>query len=125
MGESERECPNENIGSVRNRFCRDLVENYHCVEMKPVKGLPIYQFKLFPMADNCDACLFVKPDSEIIRYLAADTVIDMKYLPKKFGSRFGLYSTQIKSVSKEKSGPFKGLYRIGISIENEHYGLSN
>ena len=89
---------------------------YHSVEMKPAKYLPIYQFKLYGVADNDRACLFVKPDSDIIHHLDADKVLAMKYLPKKDNDKFALYETRIQSISIEKKGPFSGLYKVGISI---------
>jgi len=46
--------------------------------MKPVRSLPIYQFTLFGVVDKDRACLFVKPDSDIIDYLDTEEVPAMK-----------------------------------------------
>jgi len=94
-------------------------EKYHSVEMKPAKFLPIYQFKLYGMSDSHSACLFVKPESDIIHHLGTDKVLAMKYLPKKGDDKFALYETRIQSISIENKGPFSGFYKVGISIADE------
>jgi hypothetical protein len=98
-----------------------IVEKYHSVEMKPVKRLPIYQFKLhrFSGSDANKACLMVKPDSEIVGYLEAGRQIDMKYYPKRVKNKVACFKTKIQSISKESGGPFKGHYKVDISIVDE------
>jgi len=91
-------------------------EKYHSVEMKPARSLPIYQFKLFGVADKDRACLFVKPDSDIIDYLGTDKVLAMKYLPKKENHKFALVDTRIQRISIEGRGPFSGFHKVEISV---------
>jgi hypothetical protein len=116
---------NRNSTQIDESFHRQingtLCKKYHSVEMKPVKALPIYQFKLYQVQDKKGAFLFIKPDSEIVEYLKTDRVFEMKYLPKDFDSKFRSLPTRIKSISKEHYGPFKGHYKVGISIAKGHW----
>lgn len=98
-----------------------IVEKYHSVEMRPVKRLPIYQFKLhrFSGSNGNEACFMIKPDSEIVGYLEAGRQIDMKYYPKRVKSKIDHHKTEIQSISQEARGPFKGHYKVDISIVDE------
>lgn len=95
------------------------LSQYHCVEMKPVKALPIYQFKLFPRPNGREAVLFVKPDSQIIEYLKSDSVFEMTFLPKHPHTGHRSLPTLIKSVSRQHRGPFRGHLKVGISIGDD------
>ena len=95
------------------------LEKYHAVEMKPAKSLPSYQFKLYCVSDRHRACVFVKPDSDVIHHLDTDAVLDMKYLPVGDNRKSELYETRIQSISVERRGPFKGFYRVGISVAGQ------
>ena len=115
---------NKNSTKIDESYYRQLngtlCKKYHSVEMKPVKALPIYQFKLYRVQDNQGAVLFIKPDSKIVEYLKTDRVFEMKYLPKDLDNKFCSLPTQIKSISKENYGPFEGHYKVGISIAKGH-----
>ncbi len=106
-------------GEPERQHVRLPFEKYHSVEMKPVKSLPIYQFKLYRESGRRGACLFVKPDSDILRHLDTDKVLAMKYLPKAQNHQFALCETRIQSISMENKGPFRGFYRVGISVADE------
>ena len=99
-----------------------IVEKYHSVEMRPVKRLPIYQFKLhrFSGSNGNEACLMIKPDSAIVEHLEAGRQLDMKYYPKKVRSQIARFKTEIQSISREEQGPFEGHYKVGISIVGEN-----
>lgn len=119
MLELARESTTPKCESIYQHLNGTLSKRYHCVEMKPAKELPIYQFKLYRVPDNQGAVLFVKPDSKIMDYLKTNTVLDMKYLPVDHDSRFRLLPTQIRGISKENNGPFRGHYKVDISIAEE------
>lgn len=113
----------ESAAEIDKSNCQGLngahLKKYHCVEMKPVKALPIYQFKLYQLQDSQGAVLFVKTDSQIIEYLKTDCVFDMKFLPKNRNARQRSLPTMIRSISKEDRGPFKGHLKVRISIARE------
>jgi len=91
-------------------------EKYHSVEMKPARSLPIYQFKLYGEADKDRACIFVKPNSDIIDHLDTGEVIAMKYLPKEDNHKFVLMDTRIRRISIEDRGAFSGFHKVEISV---------
>jgi hypothetical protein len=96
--------------------CEQIINKYHSVEMKPVKSLPIYQFKLYRCSDMDAASVHVKPDSEVLNYLKPGNKFDMKYYPKNSNHQIRCLKTEILDISKEEQGPFKGHFQIGLSI---------
>ena len=115
--EKVRAHPNQSYEQQRRPGLR--LEKYHSVEMKPAKSLPIYQFKLNRVPDHHQAFVFVKPDSDVIHHLDTDAVLDMKYLPIGDNHKSEWYETRIQSISVQRRGPFKGFYRVGLSVAEQ------
>ena len=95
---------------------RPIFEIYHSVEMKPVKALPIYQFKLYQTSNSNEACILVKKNSEILNYLASGTELQMNYYPNERPSQTDCFKTQIKSIRKEENAPYIGYVKVDLSI---------
>ena len=93
-----------------------ILNKYHCVEMNPVKTLPIYQFKLHSHSNLNGAYDLIKDNSEIINHLNSGEKIDMLYHPKETYAPAEQYKTQILNITKKKQGPFKGYFKVVLSI---------
>lgn len=93
-----------------------ILNKYHCVEMKPVETLPIYQFKLHPHSSLNEAYVLIKDNSEILKHLNPGDKVDMFYHPKEIYAPVEQYKTQILDITKIKRGPFKGHLKVAISI---------
>jgi hypothetical protein len=89
---------------------------YHCVEMNPAKTLPIYQFKLHPHSNLNGAFILIKDNYEIIKHLNSGEKVDMFYHPKATYAPVEQYKTQILDITQIKQGPFKGHFKVAISI---------
>jgi hypothetical protein len=93
-----------------------ILNKYHCVEINPIKTLPIYQFKLHPHSDLNGAYILIKDNSEIIKYLNSGEKVDMLYHPKETYAPAQQYKTQILNIAPKKQGPFKGHFKVVLSI---------
>jgi hypothetical protein len=93
-----------------------ILNKYHFVEMNPVKTLPIYQFKLHPHSNLNGAYVLIKDNSEIIKYLNSGDRVDMFYHPKETYAPVEQYKTQILDITQNEQGPFKGHFKVAISI---------
>jgi len=98
-----------------------ITEKYHSVEMKPVKSLPIYQFKLYPCTEMNGVGVHVKPDSEILDHLEPGMEVDMKYYPKDSKHHISHLKTQIINIIRVLYGPFKGHFMVGLSITEQFF----
>ena len=93
-----------------------ILNKYHCVEMKPAETLPIYQFKLYPHSNVNGAYILIKDNSEIIKHLNSGKKFDMFYHPKETYAPAEQYKTQILNIIPKKQGPFKGHFKVALSI---------
>jgi len=93
-----------------------ITKKYHSVEIKPLKSLPIYQFKLCQNPLRNGASVHVRSDSEILNHLKPGQEHEMKYYPKDSKYQIQWLKTQILNIVKEEEGPFKGHYQISLTI---------
>ena len=93
-----------------------IIKKFHSVEIKPLKSLPIYQFKLYQNSLRNGASVHVRPDSEILNYLKPGEEHEMKYYPKDSKYQIRWLKTQILNIVKEQEGPFKGHFQISFTI---------
>lgn len=93
-----------------------IVEKYYHVEMKPDKSLPIYQFKLHSHPNLNGAYVLIKDNSEILKHLNSGEKVDMLYYPKETDAPREHFKTQILNITKKEQGPFKGHFKVALSI---------
>ena len=84
--------------------------------MKPFKALPIYQFKLYPHSKLNGAYVLIKYNSEILKYLNPGGKINIIYYPKETDATAEYFETQISDITKKEQGPFKGHFKVVLSI---------
>jgi hypothetical protein len=84
--------------------------------MKPVKTLPIYQFKLHPHSSLNGVYVLIKDNSKILKHLKSGKEVDMVYYPKKDDAPVEHFKTQILDITKKGQGPFKGHIQVELSI---------
>ena len=93
-----------------------ILNNYHYIEMRPVKALPIYQFKLYPHSKLDGAYVLIKDNSEILKHLNSGEKVDMLFYPKETDAPAEYFETQILDITKKERGPFKGHFKVALSI---------
>jgi hypothetical protein len=88
---------------------------YHSVEFS-VDGLYyLYQFKIQNLTESSIGVL-IRENSEIMCLLKVGDIIKMKYYPKDFFIPAELLDTEIRYITKENQGRFRGHYLIGLAL---------
>ena len=91
------------------------LDHFHSVEIA-VKGLPYtYQFKIWDRSSK-GVCVVVKEDSDFINYLKVGDIFDMKYYGEDPRAPAEHLKTEVRHITKDEEGRFKGHYLVGISI---------
>lgn len=74
-----------------------------------------YQFKLQEINDQ-QGCFFINENSAVLNILDVGTVLDMKYWTAEKIKLVKYVRAQIKNITRQKDEPFKGHYKVGLSI---------
>ncbi len=88
-------------------------QKYHSVEFKVTDLGHLYQFKLWNTSSR-GLCVLVREDSEVLKSLEVGKVLDMKYYTTDFSLPPEKLKTQIKHITKEDQGRFRGHYMVGL-----------
>ena len=95
---------------------RTIMDQYYSVEFAIGDETPsLYQFKIWNMSP-IGMCLLVKEGSDILKSLKVGDIVDMKYYTVEVSKPTNYMKTEIKHITKDDKGRFKGHYLIGISI---------
>jgi hypothetical protein len=91
---------------------------YYSVEFS-INGLTMsYQFKIWNMASQ-SMCVLVREDSEILPRIKVGDILDMRYYTGSSSSPSEDLKTEIRHITKDDDGRFKGHYLVGLSIVSE------
>lgn len=94
---------------------RKIVDKYYSVEFSMQDLDCAYQFKIWNMSSK-GVCVVVKEDSDLLNHVKVGQVLDLKYSATDSSHPVENLKTEIKHISKDEEGRFKGLYLIGLSI---------
>jgi hypothetical protein len=101
--------------SERRSETRAAAERYYSVQFTTIGLTSVYQFKLWNISAK-GMCILVKEGSEVLKHLKVDDVLDMVYyLADRQGAHENL-KTQIKHITQNKDGRFRGHFMVGLSI---------
>ena len=88
---------------------------YYSVELS-INGLEIsYQFKIWNTAST-PMCVLVKEDSNILPRLKVGDTLHMKYYPTGPVYSPECLETEIRHITKNDQGRFRGHYLVGLEI---------
>ena len=74
-----------------------------------------YQFKLREI-DDYQGCFFVNENSPVLKILDIGSVLDMKYWTDDKTRTVKYVTAKINGIAKRSHEPFKGHYKVGLSI---------
>ena len=97
---------------------RKIIDQFFCVEIDLGRPLPIYQFKLRNISKH-GACVLVKEASSILKSLKIGQKLKLKYWSAENLGTTKTIQVQIKHITKQDDGPFKGHFFVGFSIMNK------
>jgi hypothetical protein len=61
-------------------------------------------------------CVLVKEDSDLLNHLKVGDILDLKYYTTDSSRPIEYLKTEIRHITKDEKGRFKGLYLVGLSI---------
>jgi hypothetical protein len=94
---------------------RSIIDQYYSVEFS-IRNCPFtYQFKIWNISSK-GICVLVKEDSELLNYLKVGDILNLKYYTTDTSKPIEFLKTEIRHITKDESGHFKGLFLVGLSI---------
>ena len=102
-------------GEEKRTEPRLIADQYCSVEFSISKEQPDYLFEIKDMS-SFGLCIIVKEGSTIINHLKVGDIIDMKYYQSKRTLKPELIKTEIKHITKDDLGQYKGNYLVGLSV---------
>jgi len=94
---------------------RSIIDQYYSVEFS-IRNCPFtYQFKIWNISSK-GICVLVKEDSELLNYLKVGDILNLKYYTTDTSRPIEFLKTEIRHITKDESGHFKGLFLVGLSI---------
>jgi len=101
---------------------RRIVDKYYSVEFLISDLEFAYQFKIWNISSK-GVCVLVREDSDLLNHLEVGDILNLKYYTTDSSHPVEYLKTEIKHVSKDEEGGFKGLYLVGLSIlESQNSG---
>ena len=109
--------------SIRERRSesRDLIERYYSVQFSKPELEAIYQFKIRNISKK-GMCILVREDSDVIKHLQVGDILDMQFFPSEQTEPIEYSKTEIKHITKDDQGRFKGHYLIGLTKLGSGWG---
>lgn len=94
---------------------RSIIDQYYSVEFS-IRECPFtYQFKIWDISPR-GICTLVKEDSDLLNYLKVGDILNLKYYTTDSSKPIEFFKTEIRHITKDDTGRFKGLYLVGLSI---------
>ncbi len=109
---------NSQTNPTRRSEPRTIVDLYYSVEFS-IEGLDlIYQFIIYDVSQK-GICILVKEDSPVLGRLNVGDVFNMKYYPIKLLGPTEHLKTEIRHITKERSGRYKNHFLIGLVVKEK------
>ena len=110
MHKDTTEYPN---GEKRSEPRRAKLRRYR-IEIK-FAGEPIYQFRVINVTAK-GAGILIKNDSAFLNMIEVDQIVDVNFISSESSSPSGMYTAEIKHITKTFKQEHKGYRLVGISI---------
>ena len=109
----------KNISHEKRSEPRSIVDEYYSVNLSMDKRPSVFQFLIWDMSLK-GMCLLVKEDSDALNHLKVGQIFNMKYYKRDSSKPVEFLKTEIRHISKDDEGRFKGHYLVGIEILENH-----
>lgn len=94
---------------------RTFVDKYYSVEFS-FEGLEaVYQFRIRDLSES-GICVLVREDSAVLGYLKVGETFNMKYYSSELPGQIENLETEVRHISKDRQGRFKGHLMVGLQI---------
>ena len=103
----------------RRSESRSIIDKYFSVNFSIKETASVYQCLIWDMSPK-GISLLVKEDSDILEHLKIGQIFNMKYYKKDTSKPVEFLKTEIRHISKDDDGRFKGHYLVGVEIIEGH-----
>jgi hypothetical protein len=94
-------------------------DKYSSVEFSISNLHYVYQFKIQENSSS-GMGVYIKEDSVVLKHLRVGDIFEMKYYADTLSEEAEYLKTEIRYITKERQGRFRGHYLVDLSIiENE------
>ena len=98
---------------------RSIIDQYYSVEFSLSGCSFVYQFKIWNISSK-GICVLVKEDSDLLNHVKVGDILNLKYYTTDSSKPIEFLNTEIKHITKDEQGRFKGVYLVGLAIlENQ------
>lgn len=80
-----------------------------------LSAVPVHQLKLRDSSLH-GACLLIKKESAVIKHLAIDQMLTVRFQSAERSNSTGVFKIEIKHITEAKSGRYQGHYLVGVKI---------
>jgi hypothetical protein len=94
---------------------RKITDLYYSVEFLLKELNTVYQFKIWDISAS-GMCVLVKEGSAVLEHLNVGDIVVMTYYPAEKRTPVTQFRTEIRHISQDKQGRFKGHYLVGLAI---------
>ena len=102
-------------GEEKRSEPRSITDQYCSVEFSISEEVSNYLFEIKNMS-SFGLCIIVKEGSAILNHLRVGDIMDIKYYQQEKPERPELIKTEIKHITKDDFGRYKGHYFVGLSV---------
>ncbi len=100
----------ENRGEVRT-----LVDKFYSLEFS-IKALAhVFQFRIWNISEK-GMCIIVREDSTVLEHIKVGDTFKMKYYPADLLGPAEYLETEVRHITKDNHGRFKGHNLLGLLI---------
>jgi hypothetical protein len=90
-------------------------DKYSSVELSISNLHYVYQFKIQENSSS-GMGVYIKEDSVVLKHLRVGDIFEMKYYPDILSEEAEYLKTEIRYITKERQGRFRGHYLVDLSI---------
>ena len=94
---------------------RGIIDRFYSVEFSLPECAYVYQFKIWDMSAKGMSVL-VREDSDLLNHVKVGDVLRLKYYTTQASKPIEYRKTEIRHITKDERGRFKGVYLVGLSI---------
>ena len=102
-------------GQERRSEPRSIADRYFSVEFSLRNLDHVYQFQIRETSSS-GLCVLVKEGSAVLKHLQVGDVLDLKYNPSNLSDEPEHLKTEIKHITRDDWGRFRGHYMVGLSL---------
>jgi hypothetical protein len=113
VGDLQSEDTIENI-TERRTVKRTPTSSTYTAEIK-LSAVPIHQLKLRDSSLH-GACLVVKKESAMMKHLAVDQTLNIRFHTADRSSPAGIFKSEVRHITEGSPGRFDNHYLVGVKI---------